>query len=364
MSNRNLNIQRCGVNGQEISWATQCPWTGTHCFGTEDGEFFIPPDLVPDTRSSDGRVVSGAINGIAFCDDVVAFASPEEVALWSREKSDPPELRKLSSSFMGGAHGIIASPQGGFFATLADEGLLFLNVDRNQVVTTRVARHVSDSLYFDKMVSLVSQPAHEHFLCAARRDGLLAIKIENGTHKMTGIHHSFGAHDITDVCRLNSPEFPLGAACLSRSHGIFVVPNVLSNDRPIEVRDLGLKGTGYSLIAEKGHLFVLTDEHLVCMPNAVTRIAAHAALDPAIIMPIRASEMFLIGAYIVVLADGDAHFIEIADLVGESAGPKSVIPDGKSEQVSISVTRHQPTSNPFAWQDGAVELTLSDIVNA
>jgi hypothetical protein len=364
MSNRKLNVQRYGVNGQEISWAGECPWTGAHCFGTEDGGFLMPPDLVPDTSSSDGRVVSGAINGIAFCDDVVAFSSPEEVMLWSREKSDPLRLRKLSRSFPGGAHGITASPQGGFVATLADNGLLFLNVDHNQVVTTSVARHVSESLYFYKIELLVSQPAHELFLCAARRDGLLALIIENRTQKMTGIHHSFGAHDITDVCRLNSPQFPLGAACLSRSHGIFVVPNVLSNDPPFEVRDLGLKGTGYSLIAEKGHLFVLTDEHLVCMPNAVTRIAAHAPLDPALIMPISASEMFLIGAHIVVLADGDAHFIEIADLLGESAGQKSVIPDCKSEQVSISVTRHQPTSNPFAWQDSTVDLTLSDVVNA
>jgi hypothetical protein len=362
MNSRNLNIQRYSVTGQEISWAGECPWTGTHCFGTEDGGFFMPPD-VPDTSSSEGRVVAGAVNGVAFFDNVVAFSSPEEVTLWSRDRNDPPLLRKLDCSFTGGAHGITASPQGGFIATLADDGLLFLNVDRKEAVRTRIARHVSDSLYFYKIVPLVSQPAHELFLCAARRGGLLAIKVKNRTRKMTGIHHSFGAHDIIDVCPLNSPEYPLGAACLSHSGGIFIVPNVLSNDRPLQVRDPVLKGTGYSLVAVKSHLFVLTDEQLVCMPNALTRIAADARLDCSLIMPISASEMFLIGAHIVVLADGEAHFIEIADLVGEVAGKKTEIARSKRELVRAENAKKPPTTALVASQYGKLDMRVVDAVS-
>src|ERR1017187_683492 len=113
MSDRILNIQRCELTGQEISWAGKCPWTGTHCFRTEDGGFFMPPDLVPDTNNSDGRVIEGAINGIAFSGDVAAFSSPEEVTVWSRYETNPLRMRKLSISFTGGAHDVIASAHGG-----------------------------------------------------------------------------------------------------------------------------------------------------------------------------------------------------------------------------------------------------------
>jgi hypothetical protein len=358
MSNRLLNVEQMEVNGHVISWVGECPWTNGVCFGTNEGTLEIPPDL-----KATANLNAGAINAIAFSGELVAISSTAEVTLWARTTKEPLLLEKLALSFEGGAHGIVASAPGVFLATLGDDGLLLLSVDASRNATARVARHVSASEYFYKIVPFINQPGCNLLPCAARRDGLLVITATNGIPRPPVICYRFGEHDIIDVCTLNHPQYPYAVACLSRSCEIFIVPDVRSNEPPYEVRFADIKGTAYALAAGQDHLFLLTSEAFICFPRVISRMLQQAPLSSMAtpVLPIGASDMFLIGQHsIALLTDGGVHFITVAELVGGTRTETPLVVGSKNEQSPLGDQTRQPILSRFTGQESTLDLILED----
>jgi hypothetical protein len=361
MSARSINTRRVVLDGHVISWIGRYPKTETLCFGTDEGTFHVLPDTGTHGVSETGWdvVAGGAINGVAFDGDVMAFSSTSEFVLGT-------DAGRIPHSFIGGAHGVAALPQCGFIAALGDDGMLRLSLDAKHNVIARIARHASASLYFFKIVPLMRQTNIEFLVCAARQDGLLAITLENDGLKTTVICHHFSGHDIVDVCALNDPVRPRAVACLSRSRGLFIVPDVFSSEPPTELRIAELGGTAYSLVAAMDHLFLLTDKEFICLPHEVSRILSQAPIDRSLAvstMPIAASEMFLIGRdLLALLADDGALLMDIEELIGTCTAESPHLAEGNIEQISLRTTSHLCTTERFDCQDRTLDLTLAEAV--
>jgi hypothetical protein len=358
MSTRFVNVEERSVSGHVISWAGDCPWTNSICFGTNEGCLIILPDLLPEASLN-----SGAINAIAFSGDLVTLSSPSEVTLCKRISEEPLLLQKLAHSFEGGAHSIVAAAPGVFLATLGDDGVLCLSVDAKGNVTARVARQASGSEYYYKIVPFIDRPGREVFLCAARHDGILVITTENGIPRPPVTCFRFGEQDIIDVCPLNHPDYPYAVTCLSRSCGLFIVPDVFSTEFPYEVRFADIRGTAYSLAAAQDHLFLLTSEAFFCLPRVISRMLKQAPLNsiPSPVLPMSASEMYLLGDHsIVLLADGGAKLMTVAELVGETLADGPAVVSSGNRQVSMEIPNRQLTRSRFQWQNSTLDLTLDD----
>ena len=358
MNSRKINAHRVILHEHVISWAGKCPWTDTLSFGTNEGTFHILPKT-PATQGVDSLGLDvaegGAINGVAFSGNFAVFSTPAQVVLGTQNE-------RISHSFVGGAHGVAAVPEWGFVAALGDDGILCLSVNAENKFFARVARHLSTSLYFYKIVPLARETNKTLLVCAARQDGLLAITMEDDARKTAVIRHKFCGRDIVDVCLLNDPAHPHAVACLSRSNGIFIVPDVFSSEAPNELRLAETTGTAYALVAALNHLFLLTDKEFICLPHEVSGILNQIALDktlPASSMRIDASEMFLIGNDLVALLANDGAVLMDADeVIGISQVEPPPFTDGKIEQVSFNVVSRQCTSERFAWQDSTLDLIL------
>jgi hypothetical protein len=360
MSARFINVEQMGVNGRLVSWAGKCPWTNGICFGTNEGTLEFPPDLMAEASLN-----TGAINAVAFSGELVALSSPSEVTIFARTSKERLRLERLAHSFEGGAHNIVAAAPGVFLATLGDDGLLSLKAETNQTITARVGRQVSAAKYFYKVVPFFKSPESELLLCAARRDGLLVIAAQNGIPRPPVIGYRFGTHDIIDVCPLNHPKHPHAAVCLSRSGGLVVIPDTLSNEQPYEVRFENIRGTGYALAAARDHLFLLTSEAFICFPGVISRMLQQAPLNAmdTPILPISASDMYLIGEHsICLLTDGGVRRIKVEELVGGTPTATSPFAGGEIKQEPFGVQMSQPICNSLASQRHSLGLTLEDPV--
>src|SRR5438034_620763 len=88
MSQRITKGQGHKIIGQQISWAGECPWTETLCFGTESGHFYLPEfsESVNGGRIRTIEIATEAINGVAFSGQDVGFSSRDQVVLGFRRQ--------------------------------------------------------------------------------------------------------------------------------------------------------------------------------------------------------------------------------------------------------------------------------------
>lgn len=322
----------------ETSWVGDCPWTRTRCYGSEDGRFIVESPGSPDL--DDGNAVAGVlaqtvpftiatdpINDVAFSGDLFAASSRNEVVLGRRIGPDISRLDGFSHPFIGGAHGVLAGRPGVFLAPIADRGLLILKVS-DEKVNARISSPPEAPFNFYRVVRLGDAESTNAFAAAGRRDGLLALELDDESNPRSAIHHRFGGHDIVDVCSLGDAAVPFAAACVSRDCVLFLSRNVLEENEPVAVRLGDLReNTAYTLLSAGGHLFLLTDENLVVIPRLASRFLDGERLGPELeagVLRVDAADAYLLrDEVILLLEESSVSEFRIADLVGIGAGDHS-----------------------------------------
>jgi hypothetical protein len=329
------------IRGQQLSWAGECPWTKSLCFGSEEGRLIIPPIV-------DHPVVSDAVNGVDFVGDHVGVTSRSDVFVGYRNIAKG-RIDACIHSFKGGAHGIVASSQNAFLAPIGVDGLLMLNIEAGREITVLIAKPRATPLNFYRLARLGTRPVGEVFACASRGTGLLAMVFANGGLGGPLIGHHFSGHDIVDVCCLNDPEFPFAVACLSRNREIFFLRDVMENQTPTALKLDQLEGTAYTLLSAKGHMFLLTDKEFIVLPDLARRFLrdeTHVEEIQIRTMPTEATEVFLHnGESVLLLEDSIAVEYEVAELLGGVASTNTI-------------TRNAPSASFDAGWDGLVNLEM------
>jgi hypothetical protein len=301
------------LEGRELTWVGECPWTGTLCFGTGNGEFLIMPSNSGAGQIRSLPISAEPINGVAFSQQYVAFSSRAEVILGRRiqEKDAQPAL-EVKKPFVGGAFGVAAS-RDSFLAPSGDEGLHILTLDdHNDHWAVPPGRP-----YFYKLIP--TGTSGFSFAAAARSDGVIAFNLGKATFELLQ-QHSVTPADIIDICSIADQSHPFAVACLGRSLELLLFQNVLAPESPTRIVFAGMGGIGYSLLSAKGHVFILTDEEFVVLPRLAERFLTGEEILPsqsARTMKTGADEAFLVGLSVFLLEGEQATEYAVEALVGD-----------------------------------------------
>jgi hypothetical protein len=283
-----------------ITWAGEGPFEdGGFCFGTDDGQLWYATDefnrenaplLVDDSR--------GPINGVAFTPGKMAVSTPERIVFFRRSQAGLTGKRSIYegdvrdvqvahlkrwSGLMeeraiheGGAHGIIATPNGGVIAPLGQLGLL-LNEPDAQGNDRRWEISPKDGLYYYKVACLGTNDKNENvFACGCREGGVIALALPSGRESGRVVVHPRPSsyresYDIVDVLGLNSKSLPFAALGLSIDNSLHYSPDIL-HQRFRTFKFPAMNGTAYSIFASGGHIFILTSESIYACVGLADRL--------------------------------------------------------------------------------------------
>jgi len=288
--------------------------------GTEQGEClrFLGGD--PQLHRPQGlKQADDAINGIAFAGDYLGLSTPSEVRIYRLEGDGPVPVKHL---FEGGAFGIQSTRTREFIAPLGPEGILLIDPAAKEEARMRIAKPSVRDLNFYRLTRLAMSGHKDIFACACRDDGLCVGGIERGSHEIPLSCNSLGGKDIVDVCSLNDPRFPYAVACVDRSNGVYLIQNLLV-DGPIAYEPFqDLSGIAYTILASRGHLFVLTDTGLVIVPNFIAQFlekrVAETSMD-LLEFGIDASDMYLRSdRELIFIVEGGIEIYHVDQLAGVS----------------------------------------------
>ncbi|MGP0069249.1 MAG: hypothetical protein ACLQGP_37320 [Isosphaeraceae bacterium] len=302
---------------QEITWAGECLWTGGYCFGTESGELLIcrndgrdELDVLPI------KVSEEAVNDVAFWRDYVGVSTRSELTVARRSSLDDDLIPLLTTP--DGAHGILATPGGRFFAPMGALGLLRVDPERiggDDRIT--IDEPSQDIISFYKLIYLGGSSQDEVLACAARTSGLLLIE-SNGDKPLEIKGIVSKTVDFIDVCSVSSPRWPHAVVGLSLDRSLIFVRDLLSDETPQTLRLGELRGTPYSILSAAGRLFVLTSKELVAFPDLLNWYLRGESLDRPFryrYIPIQAVDAYLAyGKHLIVVMDDEVRFFEIPGL--------------------------------------------------
>jgi hypothetical protein len=261
--------QRIHFDDFEISWAGENPLKGEFCFGSVDGRVRTLNNPQPsDVASPSGE----AVNGIAFSSRAMAVSTRADVGFIVLDDKNHPHR----AIYDGGAHGVIATSSGGFVAPLGRNGLLTMKPIRGpeQVLATSRVDVNNDRINFYKLARCIGDGKTDLVVGASRSDGLAIIELNSLEDRINPGHTHFlrtPGLDVVDVCPLNSPDRPRTVVWLGIDRSIHLSLDILE-DRPSKsIRIKELQGKAYSILQDRGHLFLLTTEAVYIFPDLATR---------------------------------------------------------------------------------------------
>jgi hypothetical protein len=319
--------------GEEISWVGECPWTGGFCFGTYSGRLVMPLDQ-STALGFPYPIADEAINDVAFAGDLMGVSTRSEVIIFERDPASFDRgpafgrFARLGEPYGGGAHGIVATAAGGFVAPLGAGGLLLIDAGEgpDRRIKMRVGQIGQEALNVCKLARLgVVRARGEVVACAARRGGLVAITLDRGEVKPPIVGRLLNEFDLVDVASLQSPQWPLAVATLSSDGAMLLSRNVLEDNLHVLRLNI-LSSRAYSLLSAQGHLFVLTRDAMVVLPDLAARFLASESLGDQITglaIPIQAADAFLAFDEVVFDCEDGTPSIAIDQLIGNIQGFES-----------------------------------------
>ncbi len=256
----------------EISWAGENPLNGEIYLGSYDGRcksFDRPASSAPLSPSGE------AVNGMAFSalpETAVAVSTRSDVTFlvpdgrgdWHRADYD------------GGAHGVIATSSGGFIAPLGRNGLLTMKPVRGagQILGRFQIDVAGNTINFYKLARCSGDGTKDLIVAAARKDGFAIIEVNASEDRIElGLSHFLRnpGLDIVDICSLASPDWPRAVAWLGVDRSIHLSRDILQA-RPFKSLQIdGLRGKAYTVLHDRGHLFLLTSEAVYGFPDLASR---------------------------------------------------------------------------------------------
>jgi hypothetical protein len=339
------------IPGEEITWAGECPWNKSYCFGTESGKVVFP--VASDNGQSElteSKVSDEAINDVAFWKDLVGITTRSEVLVY-RGPHSGAEL-SFVSGFPGGAHGIIATPRGRLLAPMGTEGLFCFDGEQASENLGWIDRPDQGVRNYYKVVYVGELHGKEILACATRTDGLARMELD-ATDANRVVSLSSPSVDLIDVCSLRSQEHPFAVAGLSLDRSLVLVRDILalSEENPRRLRFDGLRGTPYSLLSAFGHILLLTSAEIVIFPDLASRFLAGEALDhpvDAYHSPVQAVEAFIASERSLMVVTDDGVRVSEIHPVG-LAGNGRVSPDGDVKVPDWTDTQEILRSLPTEW---------------
>jgi hypothetical protein len=252
---------------------------------------------------------------------------------------------------MGGAHGIVATPDGQFLAPLGTEGILCIDVsgDAGPRLWTEHSGNAEHDYYSLRYLS--SDHERSTLVCAARTDGLVTIpfEIERADGKIAGL--TAPGVDFIDVCSLRSSEYPYAVAALCHDGSLIFVLDATTYEHKQTLRFNGFKGTPYSILSAQGHIFVLTSAEMIVMPKLASRYLNREALDRPLHYlrkPVTAVEAFIHrDRDLMVVVDDGVDFFEISRLANLAPAIDGI--QGNTEIVNWNDQLEAPSLIPLPW---------------
>ncbi len=251
----------------EISWAGENPLTGEFWFGSDDGRYRTSNNSGPlDPVSPSGE----AVNGIAFSSQGIAVTTRSDVGLIVLD--DDGLAHK--AIFDGGAHGVIATSSGGFVAPLGRNGLLTMKPipGPEQILATSKVDDTRTNFY--KLAHCTGDGKTDLIVGASRTEGLAIMELNSLEDRINPGRTHFlqkPGLDVVDVCSLNSSQWPRAVAWLGIDRSIYLSRDVLNVGPSKSIRISKLRGKAYSILHDRGHLFLLTSDAFYVFPDLVTR---------------------------------------------------------------------------------------------
>jgi hypothetical protein len=335
----------------EVSWVGECPETSGLCFGTEEGKVLITmgedfgkPGILNLVKSGE------VINCVAFARENLLAASTRNEVVFYRfpTESEPSNLIPVGPTFDGGAHGIVATSAGGFVAPLDYNGLLLMDARSGQKSTQRIIKPSGGEHNFYKLARLGMSEGGDIFACALRKGGLLGMILPPYRGPEQAVAHLFQNLDVIDVCSLRDPSYPFASACLGIDRTIVLTRNILENVPSLILNFNALEGTAYRLLTAKGHLFILTSESLVTLPNFISRFLTGESLNETMsltVTRVRAVDAYLAyDRWILLEVPEGVSRLEVDELVNDNTktGTPQIFEDRSQSVFAFGSWTHEP----------------------
>ncbi len=287
------------IAGETITWAGECPWTRSYCFGTASGKvvWLLPGEEDQPEGTEEFQVANEAVSAVAFWNDLVGISTRSAIAVnrgpLSAAGHGPISRWPLT------ARGIIATPRGRFVAPMGTDGLFCFDGEQASSNPGWIDRPAPGVRNYDQAVYLGERDGTEILACAARSDGVARVELD-GTNASHVVSLTAPSVDLIDVCQLRADSWPFAVAALACDGSLVLVRDMLalSEKSPIRLKMEGLRGTPRSVLHALGHILVLTSTELVVFPDLSARFLAGEAVDlpvDAYHSPIQSAKVFIDG---------------------------------------------------------------------
>ena len=311
-----IKVNRIRFPDFEVSWAGENPWNSGLIFGSDQGQLKTTGrDLrvlspFPE-RSSSGE----AINGIAFTDRGMALSTRRDVTFFDRgpDRLGPGTM----TTFEGGAHGIVASPSGRFLAPLGPGGLLIVRQVAESDQPMGISSPTDRSVVLQKLVLLSATGPEDRLACASGRGGITSMIVNDQGVESASSFRAPGL-DVVDVCSPLLTGWPNAAIGLGADNSFHFRRDCFDGFSPKTLSFPDLKGTGYTILSARGHLFLLTSEGLYAFPMLVNRYLDDEPLDgptKCYFTPVRAVDVYLAHEDLLVVTADEVQVWPIETLI-------------------------------------------------
>ena len=268
------------IPNEAITWAGDCPWTEGYSFGTESGRVLLFREVGDElSLELEGAFAEDPINGIAFYEDFIGVSTRSEVIV-HRKSADGSFEFLVPGPGLGGAHGILATPDGHFLAPMGAEGLFCFRASGTGEPRRWIESIDEVMLNLYSLTHLGRSSGKDVLVAACRTDGLSRIEFDAESDHSQINRLKAPDLDFIDVCSLGSTQWPFAVAALCLDRRLVLIPDLLTDDQPRVLPIEGIRGTPYAIRCGLGHVFVLTDQQVAVFPDLAAWFLESERLDP------------------------------------------------------------------------------------
>ena len=176
-----------------------------------------------------------------------------------------------------------------------------------------------EEIYMYRLIALRTANGEEIVACAARRNGVAAMKFKGEGQEHALQAFSSEGLDVVDLCPLKIGPSETGVAAVGKDGTIILFQDILTDRNPVAIRYPDIKGTPYRLLSINGYLFFLTSAGFYAIAGLINRPLrrnCQVPMTPVLFVPMEAVDAYLGGNQWVLIAmpDGVLRFdVELLD---------------------------------------------------